>query len=118
MSLTSSSTKGVIPHAVANTMRSLKNVEKAIDKAVKKYQAKLRKDAVDQWGPEVAKTIMVIFNHDDMSLIIKSDHPDAELLETGNSEFPPRPFLRASAVKAQAELVPLIKEQFQKIGVK
>lgn len=118
MSLTRSSTKGVIPHAMANTMKTLKDVEKAINAAVKKYQTKLRKDAVSSWGAEVAKTIKVTFNYDSMVLTIKSDHPDAELLEAGDSENPPKPVLRSAAVKAQAELVPLIKEQFQKLGIK
>jgi hypothetical protein len=53
-----------------------------------------------------------------MTLTIKSDHPEAELLESGDSENPPKPVLRSAAVKAQAELVPLIKEQFQKIGIR
>jgi hypothetical protein len=118
MSLTRSSTKGVIPHAMANTMKTLKDVEKAINAAVKKYQTKLRKDAVSSWGVEVAKTIKVTFNSDSMVLTINSDHPDAELLEAGDSENPPKPVLRSAAVKAQAELVPLIKEQFQKLGIK
>ena len=118
VSLTSSSTKGVIPYAMANTIKTLKSVEKAINKAVKKYQTKLRKDAASSWGEAVANTIEVSFNSSSMTLTIKSDHPDAEILETGDSELPPKPVLRSAAVKAQAELVPFIKEQFQKIGIK
>ena len=117
-SLTHSSTKGVLPHAVANTMKALNDVEKAIKEAVKKYQTKIRKEAVSSWGAEIAKTIKVTFDSNSMTLTIKSDHPDAELLETGDSNMPPKPVLRSAAVKAQAELLPLIKEQFKKLGIK
>jgi len=117
-SLTHSSTKGVVPHAMANVMKTLKEVEASINKAVKKYQTKLRKDAASSWGADIAKTIKVTFDSKSMTLTIKSDHPEAELLESGDSENPPKPVLRSAAVKAQAELVPLVKEQFQKIGIR
>lgn len=99
-------------------MKALKDVEKAIKAAVKQYQTNLRKEAASSWGDEVAKTIKVTFDVKSMVLTIKSDHPDAEILETGDSNTPPKPVLRSAAVKAQAELVPLIKEQFQKLGIK
>jgi hypothetical protein len=112
-----SKTKASTPYAVNTLITSLSKVEKAIKAAVRRYQTKVRKEAKASWG-DVAKTINVTFDYDTMVVHITSDHPDAELLENGSEEQPPRPVIRMAAIKAQEELIPLIKQQFTKIGLK
>lgn len=107
--------RGGMPHAVNNVIKTLENLEKAIQKSVNKYQKKVRKDAAAQWG-DVASTIMVKFNPSTLSIDIYSDHPDANLLENGTPDTPPSPVLRVAAIRAQNDLVPLIKEHFKKMG--
>jgi len=112
-----SKTKPSTPYAVNNLITSLNKVEKAIKAAVRKYQTKVRKEAKYSWG-EAAKTINVTFDYDNMVVHITSNHPDADMLEHGSDEFPPSPVIRMAAIKAQEELIPLIKTQLIKIGLK
>lgn len=107
--------RGGMPHAVNNIINTFENLEKAIQKSVVKYQKKVRKNAAAQWG-DVASTIMVEFNPSTMSIEIYSDHPDANLLENGTPDTPPKPVIRVAALRAQDELVPMIKEHFKSMG--
>jgi hypothetical protein len=113
----SSKLKPSTPHAVHHLIVSLNKVEKAIKAAVRAYQRKVRKEAQKSWG-DVAKTINVTFDYKTMLVNIYSNHPDADMLEHGSLESPPKPVIRMAAIEAQKDLIPLIKEQFIKIGLK
>ena len=112
-----SKTKPSTPHAVHNLTSSLNKVEKAIKAAVRKYQTKVRKEAKDSWG-EAASSINVTFDYDTMIVHITSSHPDADMLENGSDNSPPKPVIRMAAIRAQEQLIPLITAQLVKVGLK
>ena len=112
-----SKTKPSTPHAVNSLITSLNKVEKAIKAAVRKYQTKVRKEAKDSWG-EAASSINVTFDYDTMLVRITSSHPDADRLEHGSDNSPPKPVIRMAAIKAQEQLIPLITAQLVKVGLK
>ena len=112
-----SKTKPSTPHAVHNLTSSLSKVEKAIKAAVRKYQTKVRKEAKDSWG-EAASSINVTFDYDNMVVHITSSHPDADMLENGSDNSPPKPVIRMAAIRAQEQLIPLITAQLVKVGLK
>ena len=112
-----SKTKPSTPHAVHNLTSSLSKVEKAIKAAVRKYQTKVRKEAKDSWG-EAASSINVTFDYDTMVVHITSSHPDADMLENGSDNSPPKPVIRMAAIRAQEQLIPLITAHLVKVGLK
>ena len=112
-----SKTKPSTPHAVHNLTSSLSKVEKAIKAAVRKYQTMVRKEAKDSWG-EAASSINVTFDYDTMVVHITSSHPDADMLENGSDNSPPKPVIRMAAIRAQEQLIPLITAHLVKVGLK